>query len=701
MPGSNPNGAVRALVIGAGPAAVQMHLPVLARLRDRGELVLSLVCDLQQDRAATARRMYGFDAECADAVAAIESNDIDAVYVFGSAQMHHQYGLEALHCGKHLFVEKPLAPSYRQARELANLARERGLTAVGGHNRRFYGALNEARARAGVAGWRLAEAIFHKPETGKPAPYGARTWLGANGIHALDALVYMMGGLPEHVAAEATALGSERPSQFCALMRWRGGARGVFLCNNDAGSRREEYVFHAPGETYTIDATGLTVEKDGVATPIPVPRAVESVTAEHESFLSAIRADKTAPAHSIDALAPSVFLAELIEAGFTGLVKLPDCEPRRAAVPRTRIVHSILVSQAAGLEAALARHLSGYRLICLEDIRRSMEPRPDVLAAILGSGSEAIPEELLVKLPRLSIVGVVGLSLARHEPEALLARGIDIVNASGSYADSVAEFALALAILGRRRALASHELMRRGGWGSDLRLAGLKGAVYGAARRVRPAVRAAGLERLLLRLWRAAANTAGAGAARRVGPRDLQGASVGLLGWGANARAFAIRLIGAKARVMVHSDHAPESEIIGAGAIPVSLDEALAADIVSLHRGLTGRTRHFLGAAELSRLRPGAVLINVARGALIDPGALLARLRRGDIFACLDTYEQEPPARYDPLRYLPNVFLTSHIAGGSSDMRAAAADEVAQKIAGRLSGQIIACVSAARLETMT
>ena len=75
------------------------------------------------------------------------------------------------------------------------------------------------------------------------------------------------------------------------------------------------------------------------------------------------------------------------------------------------------------------------------------------------------------------------------------------------------------------------------------------------------------------------------------------------------------------------------------------------------------------------------MLINVARGALIEPGALLARLRRGDIFACLDTFEEEPLAASHPLRGLPNVFLTSHIAGGSEDMHAEAAEEVVRKVA--------------------
>src|SRR5262249_51706133 len=159
-------------------------------------------------------------------------SDIDAVYVFASAQLHYEYGLRALRSGKHLFVEKPIAPTYTQAYELAQAARDRGLVAVGGHNRRFSAPLLAARGRAGAGGWRYAEAVFHKPEFGKPPRFGARTWLSANGIHALDALIFMMGGLPEHLHAFADGIG-DTPSAFSAVMRWRGGAQGVFLCNNN------------------------------------------------------------------------------------------------------------------------------------------------------------------------------------------------------------------------------------------------------------------------------------------------------------------------------------------------------------------------------------------------------------------------------------------------------------------------------------
>lgn len=692
---------LRVLVIGAGPAPEAIHLPVLAGLRDRGEIVLALICDIQRDRAAVARRKFGFLHDSGEAIAALERTDIDAVYIFGSAQLHHEYGMLALRGGKHLFVEKPVAPTFAQACQLAQLASAQGLIAVGGLNRRFSRSLSAVRARAGEAGWRFAESVFHKPEYGVAPAFGARTWLGANGIHALDALLFMMGGLPEQLSAQAGESAATQPSLFSAVLRWRDGAQGVFLCNNQAGSRREEYAFHAPGESCSVTGKGLTIERMGHSTiSLALPLQGDGYAAEHDAFLQSIRSGGD-PLHSLAAIAPTLFLAELIENGFSGRVQLPQIElpsVRRAHLPAGK---SILVVQSAELQSPLASLLPQYRFVTLEDVRESPAKRPDIVAAILGRGSSALPADILDKLPRLAVVGIVALSLARHEPEALLARGVTLLNGSAAYAESVAEFALGLAILGRRRAFLSHDVMCSGGWGTVPQKTGLKGWLLRAARRSRPIIKAAGLELTFLRLWKAAASKLGLQGAGTPRPRDLQGATVGLVGWGENARAFAERLGWAQAQVLVYSEHAAEADIRSGGAIPASLAEVLAADIVSLHRGLTEDTRHCLGAAELAKLRPGTVLINIARGALIEPNALLSRLKQGDIFACLDTYDEEPLIAPHPLRKLRNVFLTSHIAGGSPDNYAAAAGEVVQKVAAHLNGDAAQTITAKRLRTMS
>jgi phosphoglycerate dehydrogenase-like enzyme len=426
----------------------------------------------------------------------------------------------------------------------------------------------------------------------------------------------------------------------------------------------------------------------------------DGYAAEHDAFLSAVRGGSE-PLHSLAAIAPSMFLAELIESGFAGRVQLPLAELRPAPQRPALAEKSLLVVPSDELQAPLASLIGQYRFVTLEDVRQSPGERPDVVAAILGRGSPALPGDVLAKLPCLEVVGILALSLARHEPEELLARGVKLINASAAYAESVAEFAFGLAILARRRAFLSHELMRAGGWGTQPRPRGLKGMLVQVARSARPLMRAARLERFFLRLWRRASSQLGMPGLSSERPRDLQGTTVGLVGWGENARAFAARLGRAQAHILVYSQHASEDDIRRSGAVPASLSEVLASEIVSLHRGLTQHTRHALGAMELSRLRPGTVLINIARGALIEPNALVARLQRGDIFACLDTYEEEPLTGPHPLRALPNVFLTSHIAGGSPDNHAAAAAEVVRKVAAHLSNDRTESISAARLRTMS
>ena len=85
---------------------------------------------------------------------------------------------------------------------------------------------------------------------------------------------------------------------------------------------------------------------------------------------------------------------------------------------------------------------------------------------------------------------------------------------------------------------------------------------------------------------------------------------------------------------------------------------------------LTPATRRMIGRRELDLLRPGAVLVNVSRGAIVDPEALIARLRRGDVVAGLDVFDPEPIPADSPIKDLPNVFLSPHIAGVTAASRA-------------------------------
>jgi glyoxylate reductase len=164
--------------------------------------------------------------------------------------------------------------------------------------------------------------------------------------------------------------------------------------------------------------------------------------------------------------------------------------------------------------------------------------------------------------------------------------------------------------------------------------------------------------------------------------RDIHGATLGIIGWGAIGQAMARRAAGFGMRVVyVPSPHALRSargrhsrSSASAGlstAEPMSLKRLLAeSDFVSLHVPLVTATRHMIGEAELATMKRTAILINTARGAIVDPQALVGALRAGRLAgAGLDVTDPEPIGANDPLLELPNVVVTPHVGSASHATR--------------------------------
>jgi len=149
-------------------------------------------------------------------------------------------------------------------------------------------------------------------------------------------------------------------------------------------------------------------------------------------------------------------------------------------------------------------------------------------------------------------------------------------------------------------------------------------------------------------------------------PSRLQGKKVGLIGGGHIARRLIGYLEPFGCDIRVHDPYLPKVVAEVLGFLLTSLDFVLAeSDVVVCLAPLTPATRRLLGRRELDLLRPGTVFVNVSRGAIVDPDALIARLRRGDIVAGLDVFDPEPIPADRPIKELPNVFLSPHIAGAN------------------------------------
>lgn len=266
-----------------------------------------------------------------------------------------------------------------------------------------------------------------------------------------------------------------------------------------------------------------------------------------------------------------------------------------------------------------------------------------VQVLVTGWGSPRLDAAQLDAMPSLRLIAHAAGSVKALLPAEVWQRGILVTNAVAANAEPVARFTLAMILLAAKDVLAIREAYRRdqvrrsrsidwSGIGHDGRVVGLVGA-----------------------------STIG----RRV--LDL-------------LRPFGMR-------VLLHDPTRSPADIVAMGAEPCALDALLSeADIVSLHAPLLPATLGLLDAARLARMKPGATLINTARGRLVDQEALVAAVAEGRIKAILDTLEPEPLPRGHPLYTLPGAFVTPHVAGARGTevpgLAAMVIDEIARWRAG-------------------
>ncbi|MFE0172930.1 2-hydroxyacid dehydrogenase [Streptomyces sp. NPDC059002] len=172
---------------------------------------------------------------------------------------------------------------------------------------------------------------------------------------------------------------------------------------------------------------------------------------------------------------------------------------------------------------------------------------------------------------------------------------------------------------------------------------------------------------------------------------EIEGATVGLIGYGAIGSRVAKVLVAMGAHVLVHDPYV-KPELLAGIAEQVSLDDLLTRSrIVSLHARVTAETTGMIGAAQLAKMPRGSVLVNCARGALLDYDAACDALDAGQLSgAAFDVYPQEPVPADSRLLKTPGIVMTPHIAGGSQEVAHKAARIVAAEVARFLRGEPLA-----------
>ena len=175
----------------------------------------------------------------------------------------------------------------------------------------------------------------------------------------------------------------------------------------------------------------------------------------------------------------------------------------------------------------------------------------------------------------------------------------------------------------------------------------------------------------------------------RMHARMLKERTIGIIGMGRIGGGVVRRLQGWDARIVVHDPYlSPEQ--VGAEVELLDKDNLLRrSDVVSLHVPLNAETRHLVGRRELELMKPDAILINTARGGVVDEAALAEVMERGHLAgAALDVLDPEPPPPDHPLRWIDRVILTPHMVGHTSDLYAAIPDAVVENIERILRGSL-------------
>lgn len=266
-------------------------------------------------------------------------------------------------------------------------------------------------------------------------------------------------------------------------------------------------------------------------------------------------------------------------------------------------------------------------------------------AEVLILRGRTLAPEHFARARRLRLVSRHGVGCDNLDLEALGARGVGVAIAADANRIAVAEHAFALMLAAAKRLPAADRAARSGGWG----------------------------------------------ARDRLDTREIAGATLLILGFGRIGRAVAARAAAFEARVTVHDPFLPSDAVLpeGFARADVLEDAVSAADVVSLHLPLTAQTAGLVGAKLLSRFRPGAILVNTARGGIVDEVALAAALDAGApaIYAT-DVLASEPPAADDPLLGRDDVILTPHSAATTAEglrrMATGAAQNALDFIDGRL-----------------
>ncbi|MFV0478660.1 MAG: 2-hydroxyacid dehydrogenase [Parahaliea sp.] len=282
----------------------------------------------------------------------------------------------------------------------------------------------------------------------------------------------------------------------------------------------------------------------------------------------------------------------------------------------------------------------GPGLLPHESLREELSACEGVICLL----TDCLDASLLDAMPELKFISTMSVGVDHIDVSAATERGIAVGHTPGVLVNTTADANFALLLAAARRVAEADRYVRQGNWRPE-----------------------------------------SAWTPDFFAGKDVSGATLGIIGLGEIGQAVARRAQGFGMNVLSWTRSGREV----AGVEAVSLEALLLrSDFVSVNTALTPQTRNLLNAERIATMKPGAVLVNTARGGVVDEKALAEALQCGDLLAAgIDVFESEPLAQDSPLLHLPNVILTPHIASSTTVTRARMADIAVENAIAALKGQ--------------
>ena len=710
---------VSLVLIGCGKISNGVHIPALIKLRNEGKINILGTCDIDLEASSLASKKFDINNFTDDWKTLVDQVSPDAVSICLPPKISAKVSEQAILRGLHVISEKPPGINLKQSLMIKRASeRYNQNTHMIGFNRRYAPILKKLVKKSNKLGKpNTFYGTFNRPSIGEVPSNNVDNWIISDSIHIIDMSISLMG-FPKKIIINKRILGNQYPNVW-SMQFFHDRGSSLINLNYASGKRYERFEWAGNGYSSIAELPlrGFWYQAGDQE---------EIFHSEYENDLFMSYGFYNEYKHFIESIINKknnietdfkygnklmVLIDNILKSNNGELIKIDynDSQPEIIKKKNFKIENKLNI-----LFLNDRNHVSrfykdnelnvfeeNYNVKYYSDKKIKLK---NIDIVIAGHQSVGLNENDIINADNLKIVIVLGSSVKFVSPLFLISKDILLYNTAKALAVSVAEHCLLATICGLRNIINYDKNLRLGRWNSFTKKKQLSFDIITLIRKI---YIPNGIKRVFRPLYTNQVDKIiiKKNKSTILGNNkfhDLNGKTVGLIGWGHISKEFVKLLKPFNCKILITSNNINDKDIKLYNLVKVGLGELLSTSkIISIHKGSSPSSYHYIGEKELNMVKSGSVLINSSRGDIINQNALIKRLEIGDIVAFLDVFESEPVISDNPLNKLDNVILTPHIACDSIETDFRIGKEVEEIIKNWENGSPIESLDASYISNMT